>query len=77
MIALVVVSVLLGGLVGMGIGTNYEDPDLECEKWIKVVELTKQDFPHYVKHILPIAEEKCGFELGEIITQENNTSKLK
>jgi len=45
---------------------NENDPDWECKKWVGIVELAKQDYPHFVEETLLMAEKKCGFDVNEI-----------
>lgn len=46
---------------------DYEDPDWQCKKWVGMVELAKQDYPHFVEQTLIMAEMKCGFDVSNII----------
>ena len=45
-----------------------EEQDWECKKWVGIVELAKQDYPHFVEETLKMAEMKCGFDVNNIIS---------
>jgi len=45
---------------------DYEDPDWKCKKWVSIVELAKQDYPHFVKDSLTMAERFCGFDINNL-----------
>jgi len=47
---------------------DYSDPNWGCKKWVGIVELAKQDYPHFVEMALDMAERHCGFDVSAIIT---------
>ena len=56
------------GLLAYGLNhIDYDDPDWGCKKWIGIVELAKQDYPHFVEDTLFMAEMKCGFDVSILI----------
>lgn len=65
----VTVSCIIGFFGGSVYGMNhidYDDPNWECKKWVGMVELAKQDFPHFVNDTLTMAENKCGFDVRSL-----------
>ena len=48
------------------IHTDDTDPDADCKKWVGMVELAEQDYPHFVENTLVMAEKKCGFDVNDI-----------
>ena len=55
--------------VGVSFGmshTDYNDLDWQCKKAVGLVELAKQDYPHFEDGTLWIAEKHCGFNVDNI-----------
>ena len=71
LIMIIIIAVITSITIPIGLSyglvhVDYTDPDWGCKKWIGLVELAKQDYPHFVDHTLFMAEMKCGFDVDEL-----------
>jgi len=68
----IIIYITIATIASFSIGTafgvhiDYESPDADCKIWVDMVELAKQEYPHFVELTLDMAERKCGFDVSDI-----------